>query len=100
LMETSEQKLQLDPDFDQSNNITEKIGFLGCRYHEYVYQRLLDEVKGSRQNLSPLERFLEEDVSQKHALIFRPTEEIVLTRKDCSCKTFDEDLVISDGEND
>jgi hypothetical protein len=99
-METSEQKLQLDPDFDQSNNVTEKTGFLECRYHEYLYQRVLGEVKGSKQNLSPLERFLQEDVSQKHALFVPPTEEMVLTRKDCSCKTFDEDLVISDGEND
>jgi len=71
-----------------------------CPYHEFLFQKILVEVKEQRQELSPMERFLREDGLQQHALFLELDKEELSTRKSCTCAMFGEDLAISDDEKD
>jgi hypothetical protein len=72
----------------------------GCPYHQIYLQGTVDKAEGNKPELLPMERFLREGASQQYAMFIRPDNEELSTARSCTCKTFDGDLVISDGEKD
>jgi hypothetical protein len=100
LIATKKPKTDSSRGSDQIRSSFKKEVFMGCLYHESLFQKILGEVNGIRQELSPIERFLQDDALQWHALFFKPDKEELSTRKSCSCVIFGKDLAISDEEND
>lgn len=98
-IQTSKQKTHTIPEDDQER-FYETVGSLGCQYHERLFENVLNEVKGKNKTLSPIERYLQEDALQGHLLSLRQGKKEASGRKGCTCKTFREDLVISDEEKD
>jgi hypothetical protein len=87
------------PDSDEMRVVSERADLFECPYHEALFRKILQEGKGSGQEFSPMERFLQNDASQQNTLFVRPDNELSRTRR-CTCKTLGEKLVIMDGIHD